>query len=247
MSGPIRLVLVLWTSCIPIAVAHGEGNDRREGIVFVVGGVSGLDPLGISARYAFRQEELPLRVHDFVWTHCPGRILRDLQDHRHVEAKAGELANLIRQAKSENPQAAVYLLAKSGGTGLALQAAEQLPANTLERIILLSAAVSPNFDLRPALQATRHEIVSFHSVFDQFLLNWGTSTFGTIDRVYGPSAGLHGFQTPEDASEQDERLYRRRVVQVPWDPSMLLCGYAGCHMTNSLPCFLRRYVVPWLN
>ena len=49
------------------------------------------------------------------------------------------------------------------------------------------------YDLAGALRATRREVVCFCSANDQVILNWGTWLFGTVDRVYGPSAGLRGF------------------------------------------------------
>jgi hypothetical protein len=184
-------------------------------------------------------------VREFVWTHGWGHFIKDLQDSQHLHRKAEELAERLRRLKAENPDRPLFLLAKSGGSGLALRAAEMLPANTLERIILLSAAVSPSYDLRRALVATRQEIVSFHSQYDQLMLNLGTRQFGTVDRVYGPSAGLHGFVAPTELDAADWALYQR-LVQVPWNSRMLLQGHNGMHSGTSLPTFLAAEVAPWL-
>ena len=97
---------------------------------------------------------------------------RALQDQRHLQTKAAELARLIRRLQTDYPGRPIYILAKSGGTGLALRAAELLPERTLERIILLSAAVSPDYDLRPALRSTRREIVYRHEWQIGDLLMW---------------------------------------------------------------------------
>src|SRR5262249_5495298 len=148
-----------------------------------------------------------------------------------------ELAAEVLKIKAQDPDRPVFLVGKSGGTGLVLAAAEQLPPQTLERIILLSAAVSPSYDLRPALRATRHEIVSFYSPYDQLVLNWGTSQFGTIDRYYGASAGLRGFVIPTDQSPEDRALYDR-LVQVKWNPAMILEGHLGSHIGTSMPAFV---------
>src|SRR5262249_27658437 len=153
-------------------------------------GVGGIDPLGTAAKWALRQSGVPHEVRDFVWTHGTGSLLKDLQDTQHLMCKADDLAIEVRKIKAEEPWRPVYLIGHSGGAGLVLATAERLPPDTLERVILLSAAVSPSYDLRPALLATKREIVSFHSHLDRFWLDWGTSQFGTIDRVYGPSAGL---------------------------------------------------------
>src|SRR5207244_94004 len=82
-------------------------------------------------------------------------VLRDLQDARRLREKAGELAGLVLEYRAAHPDRPVYLLGHSGGAGVALAAAEMLPPGSLERIVLLSAAVSPCYDLTPAFPALR--------------------------------------------------------------------------------------------
>ena len=106
--------------------------------------------------------------------------------------------------------------------------------------ILLSAAVSPGYDLRPALRATWGEVVSFYSDNDQFVLNWGTTHFGTIDRIYGPSAGLHGFALPDKLTLEDRLLYRR-LIQIPWTSAMIAEGYFGSHAGTNNDFVLIKY------
>jgi hypothetical protein len=253
MSQPIAVALV----CLAVSGPGGSilANKfptsarptaaTRAGVVFVVEGVGGFDVFGTSARWALPRAGVHHEIRDFVWTHGWGSVLKDLQDTRHMLRKAGDLAEEIRQVKATTPERPVYIVAKSGGTGVALAAAEQLPPQTLERIILLSSAVSPTYDLRPALRATRYQIISFHSPFDQLILGWGTRQFGTIDRVRGPSAGLHGFLIPPSLSAADRALYDR-LVQVRWHASMLLQGHTGAHSGTSMPAFMAKEVAPWL-
>ncbi len=217
----------------------------RPGVVFLVGGVGGIDLMGPAARWAFRCVGVPHDMVPFVWTTGAGRLLRDLQDTRNLTARADELAALICRLKSEDPTRPVYVVGHSGGTGLALAAVERLPGATVERVVLLSAAVSPGYDLRPALRATRGEVVSYHSPLDLFWLGWGTTQFGTIDRVYAPSAGLLGFAEPAGLDEEGRQLYGR-LVQVGWEPSRLLANHGGLHVSTILPGFLSRHVAPWL-
>jgi len=215
------------------------------GAVYVVGGVGGLENLKLSVQVALRMEGLRHEVIHFEWTHGKGKILKDLQDSRHYAQKIEELANELQRAQRANPTRPIYLIARSGGAGLALAAAERLPEGTLERIILLSAAVSPQYDLRPALRAARNEIVSFYSDLDVVVLGWGTSQFGTSDRHYCCSAGRVGFSKPDSTEADSEELYRR-LVQVRWTPAMLLTGHTGGHTGTALPTFLAREVTPWL-
>lgn len=218
----------------------------RPGVVFVAGGVGGLDFVGPAAQWQLPQAGVPHEVRHFSWTHGFGRYFKDLQDFNYLLAKGTELANEIRKVKEEDPGRPVYLIGKSAGAEVVLAAAERLPPGTLERIILLSAAVAPEHDLRPALRATRREVVSYYSSYDRLVLGWGTSQFGTGDRYYGPSAGLVGFSPPPGLSEADRQLYER-LVQVPWQPRMIREGHIGTHLGTSMPGFIREELGPWLN
>jgi pimeloyl-ACP methyl ester carboxylesterase len=248
-----RFLVVLATSGVSGCVAagrdflaaHEEAPAPKAGVVFVVGGVGGMDLIGRSCEWTLPQCGVPHEVRDFVWTHGWGRILKDLQDAEYLTKKADELAAEVRRVKEADPDRPVYLVGKSGGAGLVLLAAERLPPQTLERIVLLSAAVAPTYDLRPAFRATKHEIVAYHSPRDGFILGWGTGQFGTIDRLHGPSAGLNGFRIPDNLSE-DERTDYDRLIQVAWRPEMILEGNAGGHCGTSLPAFVSTEVAPWL-
>ncbi len=215
------------------------------GVVFVVGGVGGFDFVGSSAQKALPRAGVRHEIREFVWTHGWGQILKDLQDTRHLLRKADQLAAEVLLVRATRPEQPVFLVGKSGGTALVLAAAERLPPQTVERIILLSPAVSPAFDLSAAFRATKGEIVSFYSRYDQLVLGWGTRQFGTADRVYGPSAGLCGFVVPPDLDEADRACYQR-LVQIPWNPAMILKGHTGSHVGTSMPAFLAKEVAPWL-
>jgi hypothetical protein len=218
---------------------------ERPGVVFVLGGIGGIDPLPLSAQLVLPLAGVPHEIRNHVWTSGFGLLLKDLMDTEHLQRRAKELAEEIARIKMKDQDRPVYLLAKSGGTGLALKTAELLPPETIERIILLNAAVSPGYDLRGALRATKRQILSFYSPYDRIVLDWGTRSFGTIDRVHGPSAGYCGFKRPKDLDAEGESLYGR-LVEISWDPSMLLQGYAGGHSGTSLPIFLAVHAAPWL-
>jgi hypothetical protein len=254
MSATVRLILIIAAAlgicdCTPAKpparAAQAADQDSKRGVVLVVCGIGGIDFVALSSQWALPRAGVRHDIREFPWSHGKGRLLRDLQDTQHCLRKANELAAEVRKIKAQDADRPVYLVGKSGGTGLVLAAAEQLPPETLERIILLSAALSPSYDLRPALRATKHEIVSFYSPYDQLVLNWGTSQFGTIDRFYGASAGLHGFVIPTDQSPEDRALFDR-LVQVKWNPAMILEGHLGIHLGTSMPAFVAKEVAPWL-
>lgn len=238
--------IAIWSQQRQTPVRESAAREVEPGLVILVDGVGGIDMMGKSAMHSIKQSGLPHEVHHFSWSHGTGKILLDLQDTQHVLKKADELVTFINEYRAKHPNRPIYIIAKSGGTGIALFALQSLPANSIERLILLSAAVSPNFDLRSALRATRREVVSFHSHNDRFVLGWGTSKFGTIDRFYGNGAGLAGFTIPENLNEADRRLYLR-LVQVPFSMRMLREGTStGSHTSTSMPWFHNSEVIPWL-
>jgi pimeloyl-ACP methyl ester carboxylesterase len=244
ITYPIALVL----AALGTARAQGGVDDSppaHRGLVMVVGGVGGFDFLGSAAKSVLPRSGLDLEVQEFTWTHGTGQVLRDLQDYRYTQLKTQELAEEVRSFRQAHAGRPVYLVGKSGGAGLVLGAAEQLPEGALERIILLSPAVSRDYDLRPALRSARQEMVVFYSPLDLVVLGWGTKQFGTIDRYYESSAGLSGFLIPGNLSAEDARLYAR-LLQIRWHPHMIRQGNLGGHLGTSMPAFVAHQVAPWL-
>lgn len=227
-----------------VACAAEPASSAKPGVVFVVGGVGGVDPLQSWAQVALPLAGVPHEIRVFEWTHGKFRYLRDLQDTRYLKEKAADLAAQVTAVKTEDASRPVYLMGHSAGAALVLEAAGELPPGTLDRIIVLSAAVSPGYDLRPALRATRGEVISFNSSLDRFMLSFGTSFFGAVDRYYVNAAGMEGFKTPDDLDDEGKRLYGR-LVQSAWSPDMFL--ERGCwHNSTCMPLFLSRQVTPWL-
>jgi pimeloyl-ACP methyl ester carboxylesterase len=240
---PLLLIVAFVLSC-HVARSAESVNGAKPGVVFVVGGVGGVDPLQSWAQVALPLAGMPHEVRVFEWTHGKFRYLRDLQDTRYLKDKAAELAAQVLAVKEDDPSRPVFLMGHSAGAALVLEAAGDLPPGTLDRVILLSAAVSPGYDLRPALRATRGEVVSFNSPLDCFMLSFGTSFFGTVDRYYVNAAGMEGFKAPDDLDEEGRRLYGR-LVQSAWSAEMFF--ERGCwHNSTCMPLFLGRQVTPWL-
>src|SRR5262245_27496799 len=200
--------------CLALFVQPAAATDAptKPGVIFLAGGAGGMDFGNTSTRWSFKQANVPHEIREFLWTHGKGHVLRDLQDTRHLVTKAQELAAAVLQYKAENPNRPVYLIGRSTGAAIVLLAAAELPADTLEKIILLSSAIWPTFNLVPALRATRAEIVAYRSDYDSLVLGWATTTFGTADRFYTESAGKTGFLLP--ALDPITRLYYLKLVQV---------------------------------
>lgn len=215
---------------------------RGRGLVLVADGVGGLDLCGTGLCHAAARAGLPHQVRVVCWGHGPGRWHRDLtRVERHVE-QAAALAAEVGSFRAQHPDAPVFLLGKSGGSGIVVRALEALPPGSVERAVLLAPALSPGYDLSAALRAVRRDLVAFYSPLDLIVLGLGTRLFGTIDRVRSVSAGLTGFLPPPAADE----IQYRKLRQVRWRPAMGTSGYLGGHIGPDSPAFLRRYVVPLL-
>jgi alpha-beta hydrolase superfamily lysophospholipase len=225
---------------------HGD-PPPPSGFVLVADGIGGLDLCGIALRAVLRAERLPYVVQLFRWGHGWGRWHADLTDAVNRDTKAQLVAETIRQFKIVQPSCPVYIVAKSGGSGVAVKALELLGEQTVERVILLAPAMSPGYDLTRALRAVRREMVVFWSPLDVLVLGAGTRLFGTIDRVKSISSGMVGFRVPaiDDADATRNQGYAK-LRQVRWRPRMAVTGYLGGHLGPDSPRFLRKYVVPLL-
>ena len=221
--------------------------------MLVADGVGGLDLCGTALRYVLGAEGLHYAFHVFPWGHGFGRWLADLTSVSNRDAKAALLADAVRRFRARQPDDPVFLVAKSGGSGVVVKALEQLEENSVCRAVLLSPALSPRYDLTAALRAVSKEMVVFWSPWDVIVLGAGTRVFGTADRVRTASAGMTGFHLPDAASSSpaagsdDERTRQyAKLRQVRWAPRMARTGYLGGHVGPDSPIFLRNYVVPLL-
>lgn len=237
-------------SCLALALAGlsaacVRAQQPERGVVYILEGVGGYRVMAAVNTAAMEMAGLPHEVRTFHWGHGWGRFFRDLMDPENVEARSAELAGRINELKRQSPGRPIYLVAHSGGNGVAVKTAEKLPPDTLCRVVLLAPAVSPDYDLRRALAACQCGIVSHYSKGDLFFLGWGTWQFGTMDRAYTESAGRVGFRVPAGLKPEEAELYGR-LVQVPWSPRMMLSGHLGTHVGSALPTFWVKEVVPWL-
>lgn len=221
--------------------------ERPRGLVLVLGGVGGLDLCGFSLRRAARAARLPSAVEVVVWGHGFGRWYSDLSDVANLRDQARRVAERIRGYRAEHPGEPVFLVGKSGGAGVAAGALERLDAESVERAILLEPALSPRYDLAPALRAVRREMVVFTSPMDVMILGVGTRLFGTIDRVRTFGAGLTGFALPgPDEPDAGRARQYAKLRQVRWTPRMIGRGHLGGHFGADQPWFLRAQVIPLL-
>jgi len=220
---------------------------NQRGLVLVADGVGGLDLCGTALRYVLGAERLPYAIQLFPWGHGLGRWFADLTNAANRDVKARLLADIVERHNTDWPGDPVFLVAKSGGSGVVVKALELLGETTVERVVLLAPALSPAYDLTGALRAVRRDIVVFWSPLDVIILGAGTRLFGTADRVKSVSAGLVGFQVPPLGNLAGSSVHSYgKLRQVRWRPRMAMTGYFGGHVGPDSPMFLRKYVVPLL-
>jgi hypothetical protein len=226
----------------------GDGEPHRpRGFVLVADGIGGLDLCGTALRYVLAAERLPYAIQLFHWGHGFGRWYADLTSSANRDVKAQLVADTVAQYKVNWPDHPVFMVAKSGGSGVVVKALELLDRPLVERVVLLAPALSPDYDLTRALRAVHRDIVVFWSPLDVFILGAGTRLFGTADRVKSASAGMVGFHVPPppDRDQAHGRSYEK-LRQVRWQPRMVTTGYLGGHVGPDSPMFLRKYVAPLL-
>ena len=143
------------------------------------------------------------------------------QWHRNAEL---HLAEQITQRREKHPTGRIVLVAHSAGAGVTLGAVARLgPGIVVGPVILLAPDLSPDFDLRPALQHA--EIIHvFYSPHDEFFQGIGPEIVGTYDRVNCDGAGLRGFSLANlDACE------KARVIQHSYQNDWRKLGNDGGH------------------
>ena len=164
--------------------------------------------------------------------------LTDYRDRRRHLAGAQKTVQTVQRIRQCAPDSKIVLIGYSAGASVVLPAAEQLPAGSVERIILLAPMVSANYDPRRALAASRLGIDSFNVPGDAFLEEL-EDTFGAPYEGPGTRlAGNIGFRlaNPRCGLPNDPLMAKLRQYNVNWLPQ----GHFG----EVLPDFLIRYVDP---
>ncbi|HEV7301491.1 MAG TPA: hypothetical protein VGN72_19160 [Tepidisphaeraceae bacterium] len=207
-------------------------------------GIAGDMPLERSYMSALQVGGFDADVHLYDWT---GRnwwfkALRAYEDNRQA---ARELAEELTTFARANPNRPIFLSSDSGGAGPAVWALEALPADVMvEAVVLICPALSPDYDLSRALMRVRGQMLAFHSPRDGFVLGWGTSTWGTIDRKHVAAAGYGGFMLPRDA--RDAAQYRK-LKSVAYDPAWWgRYNHPGDHTGAMGVRFASGYIAPLL-
>jgi pimeloyl-ACP methyl ester carboxylesterase len=213
-------------------------------VVFVANGAGDSRAASQNLSKVVAETAAPLQIETYVWSLGYKRVVADEVDHDNHMTQGRGLAGAVLAYRHAYPERRICLLGQSAGGIVALSAAEVLPPDSIDRIILLSPSVCTGHDLRPALAASREGIDLFYSEQDRWVLGLGMRIVGTTEEDCRVAAGRVGF-IPIINNPTDAALYAR-LRQHPWDPSLKRTGHDGGHYGNLDPRFLRVYVLPLL-
>lgn len=214
----------------------------KAGVVFVADGAGNFQNASFHVRKVVEASKEPLDVVTFEWSHGHYRVVADQVDYAHARAEGYRLASTILRFRQDHPDVPVYLLGHSAGAMVVIVALELLPENSVERVVLFSAAVSATFDILPALRAVKCGLHNFYSRADNGYLGVAVGILGTSDRQWGPSSGRYGFRTSPRSPENAHLL--DKLHQRPWKPFDCRLGNFGGHYGNYQPDFVRKHVLP---
>lgn len=250
MVKPPASTVVLFLLCtLSLAgCSSGSGHQRRlhqqqpagGDVVFVADGAGNFQAASKDLRQAMPPGSSPVQVVTFEWSHGYLRILADQTDYVYARAQGQYLAEAVWRYHQHCPQARIFLLGHSAGAVVVLAAQEQLPADLVERVVLLSPSVSSFYDLRPALCRVKGSIDVFYSEKDWLWLGVANRLLKTADRQRTVASGRFGF-VPLNST--DEPLYRK-LYQTPWEPADRQLDHRGGHFDTHQPEYMRCKVVP---
>jgi pimeloyl-ACP methyl ester carboxylesterase len=245
----VRYLLALF--CVTVIVlplgtvlvcAGGPGLPPQPGItslVFVANGSGDQHYVSDGLFQIANEKHLPLYVQSVDWSRTKICTL-DLHDKPGQKQAAERLTAAILQARASHPQTPIHLVGHSAGAHVVLAASEGLPEGSIQRIVLLAAAVSRHYDLRPALHAACLGIDSYYSKTDCTLLAVDTVCL-TADGHKALTAGRVGFAPPSP----EDPLYAK-LRQYPYSSYMKTVGHYGGHYGWTRQPFLLQFVVPLL-
>ncbi len=236
------LAVTMIAGCAPRQPYVNQARLER-GLVIVLPGIEGGSVLNRAICRGLDEGGVNTAIELYDWTSRLGPLY-NLRAKRRNRRVAGEIADRIVRYQAEYPDRPVLLVGQSGGGAMAVWAIEALPPGSeVDGAVLLSASLSPRYNLDEALSNTRRGIVNFHSRRDWFLLGVGTTLAGTMDGEHASSAGRTGFVPPKDIPVPDNYTW---LFQIPWREEMAETGHVGGHLSASAAGFISTYVAPFV-
>jgi len=221
-----------WISAL-LAVFGGSGcfqpppmtpDERERGTVILLPGVEG-NAWQLKHVYSgLRSAGIEQAIEIVPWGSPPLSSMQNLSDLPRNRERAAAIANKIKTLRADHAGAPLTLVGYSGGGGLAVLSLEALEEGvTVDQTILVAAAISHRYDVRPLLAKSRQGIVNIYSKRDA-IVGACTEVFGTIDRQRVLSAGHCGF-----LGDDGKLMSCDGLTQIEWTPAWRAHGHGGGH------------------
>ena len=144
--GSLIVVLV----CFAGSQLWASPAEYDNGLVVVLSGVGGR-ACSTTICDGLEAGGVDYAIEMFPWT-SPLGMFDSLQNVKRNREQAQKVAGRIATYQEEHPGKPVFLVGHSGGGGIAVWAAEALPADlAVDGIVLVSPTLSPGYDLRLAM------------------------------------------------------------------------------------------------
>ncbi|MFQ5411779.1 MAG: alpha/beta fold hydrolase [Phycisphaerae bacterium] len=166
----------------------------------------------------------------------PWDALANLQSLDRNRGWSEREAERVAAYMDAHPDRPVTLIGYSSGAMIAIMVVESLPDEKhVDRVILMSATVSRDYDLTTMLENTNLGAIHYFSPSDAFS-DFVSLNLGATDRVFDLPGATVGFSTESD-----------KLIQVPWSPEMGHYGNHGGHFDILFrPPFIRDFMGPWV-
>jgi len=234
---------------VTLAVASLAGCARFEpvtaaqldrGYVLLLPGVANKPASMTGIAGGLRDAGIDCAIERDLWGSRPFGELKNVQSLERNRKWAADRAGRLAEYRCSHPEQPITLIGYSGGGAIALFVCESLPTDVkVDRLILLASAVSPDYDLAPALEHCRRGIVNVYSHEDWFNAGLLTETFGTMDRKKTSTAGRLGFL---DAN--GKLAVRDGLTQIAWTPDWRKLGHWGGHLGYESRTWAREVLAP---
>jgi pimeloyl-ACP methyl ester carboxylesterase len=238
-------VAALCAGCASVAhqadVPHIAADQSK--IVFVADGAGDYRLASKNIRETVKEDKLPMDIETFIWSHGPHHVVIDQMDSKNTQAQGVRLAELVRETHQAYPDKEISLVGHSAGCFVVLTAAEQLPPDSIEHIVLMNPSVPADYDLRPALK-TCHCVDVHCSNADRFYLGMLVGILSACKGVFTAPAGLGGFKL--QPKNGDDAVLISRLHQIHWRPEFKATGNDGGHYGCYQHGYLREYILPEL-
>ena len=241
----ITLVLMA-TGCVSNQLLTRERYDR--GLVLVLPGIEGEGIFNWEIVHGLEKAGVPyaLEIRDWTTGIAP-LFLYHLMDHKRCLAEARSVAERIERYARWHEGKPLWIVAQSGGGGMAVLVLEAMSEDCqVDGVVLIAPGIGREYNLAKALRRVREKVYNYHSRSDVFFLGVGTTVFGNIDRTHGKSAGRHGFVVPDGLPDEDKALYRSKLQQFDCSSKGVTkgTGHIGLHLTSSDRRFIETVVAP---